>query len=73
MAPPGRVGGSPAGRPGWVVYAAAYRSYGQLLILNVGGGYHVFLAGMERIKVDLCQFVLAGEPVTVMGAGTQDA
>ena len=34
---------------GWVVYAGPFRSYGQLLILNVGGGYHVLLAGMERI------------------------
>jgi murein hydrolase activator len=54
---------------GWVVYAAAYRSYGQLLILNAGGGYHVLLAGMERISVDPGQFVLTGEPVGVMGSG----
>ena len=58
---------------GWVVYAAPYRSYGQLLILNVGGGYHVILAGMERITVDLGQFVLNGEPVAMMGSGTQVA
>jgi murein hydrolase activator len=58
---------------GWVVYAAPYRSYGQLLILNVGGGYHVLLAGMERITVDPGQFVLTGEPVAVMGSGTQVA
>src|SRR5262249_38353095 len=25
---------------GWVVYAGPFRSYGQLLILNAGGGYH---------------------------------
>jgi septal ring factor EnvC (AmiA/AmiB activator) len=54
---------------GWVVYAGAFRSYGQLLILNAGGGYHVLLAGMERISVDLGQFVLTGEPVAVMGEG----
>ena len=54
---------------GWVVYAGPFRSYGQLLILNAGGGYHVLLAGMERISVDLGQFVLAGEPVAVMGNG----
>ncbi|MGB8429372.1 MAG: peptidoglycan DD-metalloendopeptidase family protein, partial [Pseudolabrys sp.] len=48
---------------GWVVYSGPFRSYGQLLILNVGGGYHVLLAGMERISVDLGQFVLTGEPV----------
>jgi murein hydrolase activator len=56
---------------GWVVYAGAFRSYGQLLILNAGGGYHVLLAGMERISVDLGQFVLTGEPVAMMGGGSQ--
>jgi septal ring factor EnvC (AmiA/AmiB activator) len=58
---------------GWVVYAGPFRSYGQLLILNAGGGYHVLLAGMERISVDLGQFVLTGEPVAVMGGGSQSA
>jgi septal ring factor EnvC (AmiA/AmiB activator) len=58
---------------GWVVYAGPFRSYGQLLILNVGGGYHVLLAGMERISVDLGQFVLTGEPVAVMGNGSHIA
>lgn len=52
---------------GWVVYSGPFRTYGQLLILNAGDGYHVVLAGMERITVDLGQFVLAGEPVGVMG------
>ena len=56
---------------GWVVYAGPFRSYGQLLILNAGGGYHVLLAGMERTSVDLGQFVLTGEPVAVMGDGSQ--
>ena len=55
---------------GWVVYAGPFRNYGQLLILNAGGGYHVVLAGMERISVDLGQFVLTGEPVAVMGNGS---
>jgi septal ring factor EnvC (AmiA/AmiB activator) len=58
---------------GWVVYAGPFRSYGQLLILNAGGGYHVLLAGMERISVDLGQFVLTGEPVATMGGGPQSA
>ena len=58
---------------GWVVYAGPFLSYGQLLILNAGGGYHVLLAGMERISVGLGQFVLTGEPVAVMGAGSQTA
>ncbi len=53
---------------GWVVYAGPFRSFGHLLILNTGGGYHVLLAGMDRIDVELGQFVLAGEPVGVMGS-----
>ena len=52
---------------GWVVYAGPFRSYGQLLILNAGNGYHVVLAGMDRIDVQLGQFVLTGEPVGSMG------
>ncbi|HEY6655277.1 MAG TPA: peptidoglycan DD-metalloendopeptidase family protein [Methyloceanibacter sp.] len=56
---------------GWVVYAGPFRSYGNLLIINAGGGYHVLLAGMGRIDVSLGQFVLAGEPVAVMGAVLQ--
>ena len=50
-----------------MVYAGPFRGYGQVLILNAGGGYHVLLAGMERISVDLGQFVLTGEPVAMMG------
>jgi len=58
---------------GWVVYAGPFRSYGQLLILNAGGGYHVLIAGMERISVNIGQFVVTGEPVATMGATSQIA
>jgi len=58
---------------GWVVYAGPFRSYGQLLILNAGGGYHVLIAGMERISVNIGQFVLTGEPVATMGSTSQIA
>lgn len=54
---------------GRVSYAGPYRSYGQLLIINAGGGYYVVLAGMNRANVNVGQFVLAGEPVAVMGDG----
>lgn len=53
---------------GWVVYAGPFRSYGRLLIINAGDDYHVLLAGMERIDVQLGQFVLAGEPVGEMAS-----
>jgi septal ring factor EnvC (AmiA/AmiB activator) len=58
---------------GWVVYSGPFRSYGQLLILNAGGGYHVLIAGMERISVTIGQFVLTGEPVATMGNTSQVA
>jgi murein hydrolase activator len=58
---------------GWVVYAGPFRSYGQLLILNAGGGYHVLIAGMERISVNIGQFVLTGEPIATMGTTSQVA
>jgi len=52
---------------GTVIYAGPFRSYGQLLILNAGGSYHIVLAGMGRISVALGQTVLAGEPIGAMG------
>ena len=58
---------------GWVVYAGPFRSYGQLLILNAGGGYHVLIAGVQHISVNIGQFVLTGEPVATMGATSQVA
>lgn len=52
---------------GWVVYAGPFRSYGQLLIINAGDDYHVVIAGMENINVELGQFVLSSEPIATMG------
>lgn len=52
---------------GSVLYAGPFRSYGQLLILNAGDGYHIVLAGMGKISVSLGQSVLAGEPIGMMG------
>ncbi|WP_157018423.1 murein hydrolase activator EnvC family protein [Mesorhizobium xinjiangense] len=52
---------------GSVLYAGPFRSYGQLLILDAGGGYHIVLAGMGKINVSPGQSVLAGEPVGSMG------
>jgi septal ring factor EnvC (AmiA/AmiB activator) len=58
---------------GWIVYAGEFRSYGQLLIINAGGGYHILLAGLSQIDVQLGQFVLAGEPVGVMSAAAKSS
>ena len=53
---------------GWIVYAGDFRTYGKLLIVNAGGGYHVLLAGLSQIDVQFGQFVLTGEAVGVMSS-----
>ncbi|WP_092930987.1 murein hydrolase activator EnvC family protein [Rhizobium sp. 9140] len=53
---------------GWVMFAGAFRSYGQMIILNPGDGYLVVLSGMETVTVQPGQFVVAGEPLGQMGA-----
>ncbi len=52
---------------GRVVFADAFRGYGRLLIIEHGEGYHSLLAGLARIDTAIGQWVLAGEPVGVMG------
>ncbi|MFD1327686.1 murein hydrolase activator EnvC family protein [Mycoplana ramosa] len=52
---------------GWVVFAGAFRSYGRMIILNVGDNFHLVLSGMDRVNVREGQFVVAGEPLAVMG------
>jgi septal ring factor EnvC (AmiA/AmiB activator) len=58
---------------GWIVYGGPFRTYGQVLIINAGGGYHVLLAGLSQIDVQLGQFVLAAEPVGTMSAAPKTA
>jgi septal ring factor EnvC (AmiA/AmiB activator) len=54
---------------GWIVFAGPFRSYGQILIINPGNGYHMLIAGLSQIDVQLGQFVLAAEPVGTMATG----
>jgi septal ring factor EnvC (AmiA/AmiB activator) len=53
---------------GLIVYAGEFRTYGQLLIISPGGGYHILLAGLSQIDVQVGQSVLMGEPVGVMNS-----
>jgi murein hydrolase activator len=58
---------------GNVEFSGPFRSYGQLLILNAGGGYHILLAGMTDINATIGDFVREGEPVGTMGEGPSPA
>ena len=56
---------SPCG--GKVVFGSSFRSYGLLLIVDCGDGYHFVLAGLDRLDASPGQRVLAGEPVGQLG------
>ena len=51
---------------GRVVFASPFRSYGLLLIVDCGGGWHAVLAGLERFDAEAGKAVREGEPVGVM-------
>ncbi|MES2713930.1 MAG: peptidoglycan DD-metalloendopeptidase family protein [Pseudomonadota bacterium] len=64
-APPGsRVVAPCAGR---VAFAGAFRSYGQLLILDCGEGLHAVLSGFARLDASTGERAAAGEPVGILG------
>lgn len=60
--------GAPVVAPydGRIVYAGPFRSYGLLLIIGHGEGYHTLIAGMSRVDGVVGQWLLAGEPVGQM-------
>jgi murein hydrolase activator len=62
-APSARVISPCSGR---VDFAAPFRSYGELLIVDCGGGYRAVLAGFERLDATIGERVRQGEPVGVM-------
>jgi murein hydrolase activator len=53
---------------GRVVFAGAFRGYGQILIIGHGDGYHSLVAGLDRIDTSVGQVVVAGEPIGRMSA-----
>ncbi len=71
LARPGALVAAPA--DGWVAFSGPFLTFGQMVILQMGGGYHILLAGMRRTDVVRGQFVLAGEPVGVLGDGPEGA
>ncbi len=49
-----------------VLFAGPYHKTGQVLILEMAGGYDLVLAGLDRVDVKVGDELLAGEPVGVM-------
>ena len=64
QAAPGARVVAPCG--GRVVFAGPFRSFGQLVIIDCGGGFHFVLAGFARIDSAVGRKVEAGAPVGVM-------
>ena len=57
-----------------VLFAGPYHKTGQVLILEMAGGYDLVLAGLDRVDVKVGDQVLAGEPLGTMprsGKGAQ--
>ena len=48
---------------GHVAFAAPFRSYGRLMIIECGAGYDFVLAGMDRLDAPVGRAIRAGEPV----------
>jgi len=53
---------------GRVAFAGPFRSFGVMLIIDCGAGFHFVLAGLDRLDVAVGTAVQRGEPVGVMGA-----
>jgi septal ring factor EnvC (AmiA/AmiB activator) len=58
---------------GQVAYAGLFRSYGQVLILNLDGGYVLVLTGLETINARVGDAVQAGQPLGEMPSSATPA
>ncbi|MGH7043190.1 MAG: murein hydrolase activator EnvC family protein, partial [Acetobacteraceae bacterium] len=65
-APGARVVAPCSGR---VLFAAPFHGYGQLLILDCGGGYDVVIAGFARLDATVGGITRAGQAIGVLPAG----
>lgn len=54
-----------------ILFAGAYHRTGQVLILELGDGYDLVLAGLGKVSVRVGDGVLAGEPLGTMPSGQE--
>ena len=58
---------------GHVLFAGSYHKTGKVLILEMGGGYDLVLAGLDRLDVRPGDELLVGEPVGAMPRAGNEA
>ncbi len=66
---PGAAVVAPAG--GVVRYAAPFRRYGAIIIIDHGGGWSSLVTGLAALKVTVGQSVAAGTPLGAAGGGEE--
>ena len=54
---------------GIVKFAQSWPDVGNLILLDVGDGYHILFLGVGRFLVEENQRITAGEPVAEMSSG----
>ncbi len=54
---------------GTILFAAPFKGFGNLIIIEHSDGYHTLLSGLDEVAVTTGQSVLTGEPIGVMPSG----
>lgn len=54
---------------GRIVFAMGWEPVGNMIVLDVGGGYHIVFKGVGAIMVEESQRIAAGEPIAQMTNG----
>ncbi|GEM_PF-2309103 len=55
---------------GKIVFTGKFMDYGNMAIIEHGGGYHTLIAGLSVVRASLGQQVVAGQPIGAMGDTT---
>lgn len=50
-----------------VVFVGPFRRYGNMIILKHTDGFHTLIAGLQKIRISVGEFLLEGEPIGAMG------
>jgi septal ring factor EnvC (AmiA/AmiB activator) len=64
---PGAQAVAPA--PGRVAFAGAYRGYGQIVIIEHGGGWTTLVTGLAQLDAQVGEQLVEGSPLGITGAG----